>query len=166
MSYYCGFIYRIKIIFRTVQVEFFYIVLHFVKMFVWYLFVFNQYSYYRDLFCLGLASCLRERHHHRRVCYIDTTKTTVLRVVWYWLFYIYTFIIVTYFVRGQHCVFVISIVMCECAILIPRKLRLRVCHCWYCLLIYDDSFIILCFILKWPMVQWWNGAWWNDVMVK
>ena len=60
----------------------FFIVLHFVKRFVWCLFVFTQYSYYFDLFCLGTASCICECHRHWWVCYIDTTIITVLRFVW------------------------------------------------------------------------------------
>ena len=60
----------------------FFIVLHFVKRFVWYIFVFIQYNYYHDLFFSGPASYLREHHRHRWVHYIDTTKTTVLRFVW------------------------------------------------------------------------------------
>ena len=57
-------------------------------------------------------------------------------------------IIVTSFVPVQHCVFVISIFMCECAVLIIQKLLFGVCHCCYCLLIYDYSIIVLCFIIS------------------
>ena len=57
-------------------------------------------------------------------------------------------IIVTSFVWVQHCVFVIAIVTGECAILILWRLRFGVCHSCYCLLIYDDSIILLCFILN------------------
>ena len=46
-------------------------------MFVWYRSVFIQYSYYRDLFCSGPASCIRNWHFHVSVLYIDTTKITV-----------------------------------------------------------------------------------------
>ena len=53
------------------------IVLHFVKRFVWDCSFFTQYSYYRDLFCLGTELRLRDRHSHAWVRYIDTTKTTV-----------------------------------------------------------------------------------------
>ena len=60
-----------------------FIVLHFVKRFVWYLFVFTQYSYYRDFFCLGPASRLRECHRPGWVHYIDTTIMTVLMFLWY-----------------------------------------------------------------------------------
>ena len=56
----------------------FIIILHFVKSFVWYLSVFNQYSYYCDLFCLGAAYCIYHRHHHVSVSYSDTTKIMVL----------------------------------------------------------------------------------------
>ena len=72
------------------------------------------------------------------------------------------------FVQGQRCVSVIAIVTCECAILILQKLRLRVCHFCYCLLIYNDYVILSCFILNWPMLQWCNGAmvqWCNGAMV-
>ena len=61
----------------------FFMVLHFVKSVVWYIFVFNQYSYYRAFLCLGPASRLRERHCHGWVHYIDTTKITVFMLVWY-----------------------------------------------------------------------------------
>ena len=67
-------------------------------------------------------------------------------------FLINTFIIATYSVWGQHYVFVIAIVTGECAILILRKLRFGVCHCWYCLLIYNDYVILLCFILNYHRI--------------
>ena len=44
---------------------------------VWYRSVFNQYSYYCDLFCSGPASRLPHRHIHVWVRYFDTTKITV-----------------------------------------------------------------------------------------
>ena len=50
----------------------FFIVLHFVNKFVDY-----QYIYYRDFFCLGPASRLRDTHSHVLVRYIDTTNITV-----------------------------------------------------------------------------------------
>ena len=43
-SYYCGLVYHIDIIFRTIQGDFL-IVLHFVKRFVWDCSVLTQYSY-------------------------------------------------------------------------------------------------------------------------
>ena len=46
-------------------------------MFVWYFSVFNQYSYYRNFFCLRPASCLRGCHRYVWVRYINTTKITV-----------------------------------------------------------------------------------------
>ena len=58
------------------------IVLHLVKRFVWYIYAFTQYSYYRDFFCLGTASCLCERPRYGWVHYIDTTKITILRFMW------------------------------------------------------------------------------------
>ena len=54
-----------------------FIVLHFVKRFVWDCSAFTQYSSYCELFCLGPASRLRDRHRHGWVCYIDTKKITV-----------------------------------------------------------------------------------------
>ena len=54
-----------------------FIVLHFVKKFVWYRSVYTKYSYYRDLFYSGTALHLCDCHRHRWVCYIDTTKITV-----------------------------------------------------------------------------------------
>ena len=74
-------VYRIDIIFSTIQGDCF-IVLHFVKRFMWYIFVFTYYSYYLEFFCLGTESCLLESHCHGWVRYIDTTKITVLRFVW------------------------------------------------------------------------------------
>ena len=110
---------------------------------------------------------LSDLHRHGWVRFIDTTKITVLRFLWDCsVFVLNTVIIVTYFVRGQHFVLVIAIVTGECAILILQKLRFVAFHCCYCLLIYDDYVILLCFILNLPMVQWWNGGWWNGVMVK
>ena len=44
--------------------------------------------------------------------------------------------------------------MCECAILIPHKLRLCVCHRCYCILIYYNTVISLCFILNWQLLSW------------
>ena len=136
-----------------------------------------QYSYYRDFFCLGPASRLRDRHRHVWVRYIDTTKITVwcmssilihttyfsVYTIWsselyraivsyittpgqqvsailwnititVWClcvivqFLLNTVIIMTSFVLGQHGVFVIAIVMCECALSILQKLRFGVCH--------------------------------------
>ena len=56
----------------------FIIFLHFVKSFVWYRSVFNQYSCYCDLFCLGTALRICHRHRHVLVWYFDTTKIMVL----------------------------------------------------------------------------------------
>ena len=78
----------------------------------------------------------------------------------------HTVIIVTYFVWYHHRVFIIATVTRKCAILILRKLWFGVCHCCYCILIYDDYVILLCFILNWPILKWCNGGWWNGVMVK
>ena len=57
-------------------------------------------------------------------------------------------IIMTSFVRGQHLVFVVAIVTCECDILVPQKLWFGVCHRWYFLFIYDYSVFLSCFILN------------------
>ena len=74
---------------------------------------------------------------------------TSLKVLWEIVqFLINTVTIVTSFVWVQHCVFVIAIVTCECAIFIPHKLRFGVCHRCYCILIYNDFFILSCFILN------------------
>ena len=56
-------------------------------------------------------------------------------------------IIVTYFVQSRHSVYVIFIFTGKCAILILQKLWFGVCHRCCCLLIYDDSVILSCFIL-------------------
>ena len=58
-----------------------------------------------------------------------------------------------YFVYGQHHVFVISIIKNECAILILQQSWLGLFHSCYYLLLYNDSVILSCFILKLPMVQ-------------
>ena len=52
----------------------FIIVLHFVKKIVWYLSVFNKYSFYCDLFRLGTTLCLFYRHHHVWVRYFNLLK--------------------------------------------------------------------------------------------
>ena len=44
---------------------------------MWYIFVFTQYSYYRDFFLRGGALFLRDCHCCGWVRYIDTTKITV-----------------------------------------------------------------------------------------
>ena len=72
-----------------------------------------------------------------------TQATIVAHIPWISHYLPNTVIIVTYFNRVQHRVFVIAIVTGECAILIQRKLRFRVCHSCYCLLIYNDSVISL-----------------------
>ena len=118
ISYYCGLIYRIDIIFRKIHGDF--------------LKYYTLLNNLRDIF----------------------------------VFLLNTVNIVTFFVWGQHCNIVIFIVTCECNLLIIQRLRLRVCHRCYCLLVYDDTDISLCLILNRPMVQCRNGGWINDVMVK
>ena len=54
-----------------------FIVLHFVKMFVWDRSVFNKYSYCCDLFCLGPKSRLCDCHCDLWVWYYNTTEITV-----------------------------------------------------------------------------------------
>ena len=73
-----------------------------------------------------------------------------------WLFSFYSIQLLLLDVRDQHCTFVITIVTGECTIMITKQLWFGVCHRCYYLLIYYDSFIVLCFILNLPMVQWWN----------
>ena len=55
----------------------FIIVLHFVKSFMWYWSVSNQYSYYCYFFCLGPA--YRICHHHRHV-WVRCFETTIIMV--------------------------------------------------------------------------------------
>ena len=55
----------------------FFIVLHFVKRFLWYQSFLNQYIYYCDLFCLEPASRICHLHRHVWVRYFDTTKFIV-----------------------------------------------------------------------------------------
>ena len=59
---------------------------------------------------------------------IDTKTITVLRFVLECSVLLNTVIIVTYFVGVQHRVFVIAIIMGECAILIAQKLWFGVGH--------------------------------------
>ena len=59
-SYYFGFVYCINIISRTIQGDFF-IVLHFVKRFVWESSVLPQWIYYCDFYFLCPSSRLRDR---------------------------------------------------------------------------------------------------------
>ena len=53
-----------------------FIVLHFVKEFLWNIFVFTQYIYYCDLFSSGPASRPYDCHCHVWVRYFNTTKIT------------------------------------------------------------------------------------------
>ena len=128
--------------------------------------VYNQYRYYCDLFCFGPASRFYYCHFHMWVRYIDTTKIMVLKFVWDCSDFTKYSYYCDFLCLGQYCVLVIAIITGERGILILQKIRFGVCHCWYCILVYDDSIILLCFILNWPMVQWWNYALLNGVMVK
>ena len=73
-------------------------VLQFIKRFFWDCSFFNQYSYYRDLFCLGTALPIHDRHRHRWLRYIDTTTIMVwcmslllFYILLQWLYYFITF---------------------------------------------------------------------------
>ena len=159
-SYYCGLVCRITIILSSLQGDFL-IVLHFVKRFMCDIFVLTQYSHYRDFFCLAPASRLCGFHHHRWVHYIDTTNIEVFRFVWdcsvfnrysnYWDLFCSgpSFCFFDHHHHGWVCY------------IDTKKIWFGVCHCFCFLLIYYNSFILLCFILNWPMVQWWSGGWLN-----
>ena len=92
-------------------------------------------------------------------------ENTVLRFMWYRLDLLNTVIIVNLFVCGQHIVFVINIVTCECAIFILRKITVA---CMSLLLSSIDLLWIYYLIMfyfkltndateKWCMVKWCNG---------
>ena len=131
-------------------------VLHIVKRFVWDISVLTQLSYYCDFFCLGPASCICDHHLHRWVRYIDTKNYGFKVCVRLFSFYSVQLLLWLILFGDSIKFFIITIVMYECAILIPRQLWFCVCHCCYCLLIYENVVILLCFISNWPMVQWWN----------
>ena len=63
-------------------------------------------------------------------------------------FLLNTVIIMTSFLWGQHWILDITIVAGDWNILILQKLRFGVCHCFYCLLIYNNYVILSCFILN------------------
>ena len=165
MSYYCCLVYFIDIIFRTIQ-GYFFIVLRYVKMFVWYLFESTQYSYYLDLFFLVTASRLRECHCHGWVRYIDTTMITVLMFVWYRLVFTpYSYYRNFFCLGAASClrnfhprVWVRYIdnknftVACMSSLLFS----IDIWRYWYFIMFY----------FKWPMVQWRNSGWINGVMDK
>ena len=132
---------------------------------MWYLFVYNQYGYYCDFFCSGPELCLRERHCHGWVWYIDTTKITVLWFVWYCL----VFTQYNYY-RDLFCS--------------GPALRLLNCHrhvwvryidttkiivwCMSSLLLYIDLRWFCYFIMFYfkltdgAMVKWWMVKWYNS----
>ena len=71
-----------------------------VLTFLWYSLLLTQYSYYRDFFCLGTASRIRNRYRHVWVRFIDDTKITAacmslmlfsIDLRWYWYFNIFYF---------------------------------------------------------------------------
>ena len=75
-------------------------------MFLWDIFVFTNYIYYCDFFCLGTALRLCDRHRHGWVRYTDTTKNYGLVYVIAAIVYWYTMILFFYydlFSNGQWC---------------------------------------------------------------
>ena len=132
---------------------------------MWYLFVFTQYSCYRDFFFLGPASRLHECHCHGWVRYIDTTKITVLMFVWYCLVFTPYSYYRDFFCSGPELRFCNChrptwvryidntkiMVACISSLILSIDLR----RYWY--------FIIFYFKLtngamdKWWMVKWYNG---------
>ena len=142
MSYYCGLVYHINIIFKTIQGDcslqsytslesFFEIFLFLLNtVIIMNYFVWSQHWVFVNAIVTGECTILILRKlRFQGLCEIVQ-------------FLLNTVIIVNYFVRRQHCVFVISIVKYECALLILRKLRFSVCHRCYCILIYNDSVIL------------------------
>ena len=93
--------------------------------------------------CLEPASCLCERHCHRWVRYIDTAKITVLSLVWYRLVLIQYSCYRGLFVSGPASRLCNQYRHVWVRYIDTKKLRLRVCHCWYCLLIYKEYIILL-----------------------
>ena len=94
------------------------------------LMIYRHKGKWNSLILILLLFFLSNRKHVQ-----DTTRwlfITALHLVksfvWFWSVLINTVIIVTYFVWGQHSVFVITIVTWECNILIPQKLLFCVCH--------------------------------------
>ena len=96
------------------------------------------------------------KHYRAIVSYSPTSGQQVSTILWnititVWClceivqFLIYTVIIVTSFVSGQHCVFLIVIVTCECAILILQRLQLRVCYC--CYFYWSATILLFYFVL-------------------
>ena len=132
---------------------------------MWDIFVFTQYSYYRDFFFLEPAPRLRERHCHRWVRYIDTTKIVILRFVWdrsvftqysyyHELFYLGTALRLF----NHHChgwVFYIDTkkitVWCMSSMLLPIYLR------WFYYFILFYFKLTNGAMVKWRMVKWCNG---------
>ena len=134
---------------------------------MWDIFVFTQYSYDMWLLLLGSSIASLWISIVTGECAILILQKLCFKGLCGIVQFLLNIVInVTSFIWGPRCVFVVAIFTGECAILIPRKLHFGVCHHWYSLLIYNDSIILLCFILNWPMAQWWNGGWWNGVMVK
>ena len=104
-------------------------------------YLFNSMGLRFYIFCLEPALRLCDRHCHGWAHSIDTTKVRFEGLCDIILFVFNTVIIANLFVCGQHLVFVISIVTCECDLFILRKLWLRVCHHYFCLFIYNESVI-------------------------
>ena len=143
-----------------------FIVIHFVKSFLWYLSVFNQYSYYCDLFCLGGSLHPRERHCHGLVHYIDTKTITVLIFLSYCLVFIQYIYYRDFFCLGpashlRNCyrhLWVRYIDTTKIKVACMSSLLLSIDLLRYC------YFVI--FYLKLTNGAMVNGEWWNGVMEK
>ena len=132
---------------------------------MWYLFIFTQYSYYRDSFFLGPSLCLCERHCHKWIRYIYTKKITVLRFVWDHL----VFTQYSYYrdlfssgpalrLRNHHChVWVRYIDAKKVTVWCMSSLLLSIYLQWFC---YFNKFYFKLTngaMVKWCMVKWCNG---------
>ena len=141
------------------------IFLHFVKRFLWYIFVFTQYSYYCDFFCSGPASCICERHRHGWVRYIDTKEITVLRFVWDCLVFTQYSYYSDFFcswkvsrLRNRHShVWVIYIDTTRITVRWISLLLLSIDLWWFCYFIMFYFKPINGAMVKWWMVKWLNG---------
>ena len=152
MYYYCSLVYIINgWLFLTV--------IHFFTRIVWDCSVYTKFSYYHVFSCSKPALHICDCNCPGQVLYIDAKKITVLRFVWDCLVFIQYSYYRDLFCSGQELRLCDSHHHIWVCYIDTIKLRLHVCHFWYCLLIYDYSIILSCFILNWPMVQWWNGRW-------
>ena len=131
---------------------------------MWDLCVSTQYSYYCDFFYSGTASCLCERHHHGWVCYIDTTKITVLSLVWDRLVFTKYSYYRDFFCSGpashlcnfhrhrwvHHIDTTKMTVWCLSSLLLSIDLR------WFCYLIMFYFKLTNGTMMKWWMIKWCN----------